>query len=43
MRVNWLCQCGNGRLGVEEDDVPPYCEVCGHEIPDADFDEDDLD
>ena len=32
LRVNWLCQCGNGRLAVEEDDVPLDCPTCGHPI-----------
>ena len=31
-RVDWLCSCGNGRLGVREDDVPMYCPMCGHPI-----------
>lgn len=39
MRVNWLCQCGTGRLAVEVDDVPLDCPTCGHTIrfPDDDF------
>ena len=32
MRVDWLCQCGNGRLAVPESHVPDYCPTCGHPI-----------
>jgi len=29
MRVDVLCQCGWGRLGIEEIEVPPFCPRCG--------------
>lgn len=32
-RVNWLCGCGDGRLGVPEADVPAQCPTCGCPIP----------
>ena len=31
-RVDWLCQCGNGRLAVPEEDVPDFCPMCGYPI-----------
>ena len=31
-RVDWLCQCGNGRLSVEVEEVPLDCPTCGHPI-----------
>lgn len=33
MRVNWLCQCGNGLLGVSTDELPERCGVCGVPTP----------
>ena len=31
-RVDWLCGCGQGRLGVLESEVPDFCPLCGHPI-----------
>lgn len=30
--VGVLCQCGWGRLGIVECDVPEYCPVCGFDF-----------
>jgi len=31
-RVNWLCQCGNGRLNVLERELPMHCPMCNHPV-----------
>lgn len=41
-RCNWLCQCGEGMLGIPESQVPFQCPRCGYRIRgDADWDDDD--
>lgn len=36
-----MCGCGMGRLGIEIDDIPQYCPLCGTKTPCPDPDPDD--
>ena len=32
-KTSWLCQCGNGLLGVSVDEIPEHCNICGFPTP----------
>lgn len=40
-KVNWLCGCGNGSLGISPDDIPANCPICGQEFPIPGYEEDE--
>ena len=39
-KVNWLCGCGNGALGISPEEIPANCPVCGQEFPVPGYEED---
>jgi len=32
-KVDWLCGCGNGLLGISREEIPANCPICGQEFP----------
>jgi len=32
-KVDWLCGCGNGALGISPEEIPANCPICGQEFP----------
>jgi hypothetical protein len=35
-RDDWLCQCGDGAMGVPIEDIPVRCPTCNHPIREDD-------